>query len=359
MTINRTLSFLLFFLLPLLASATSIFDRLYTNNDAPVALRLELPVDSLLAKAGGDQQAHLAFTDVSGQVNNWDLKVELRGKFRRQRCEFPPVKLNFSKKDLRAAGLETFDKYKMVSSCSSDPLAKNLVLKEYLAYRAYNLITDKSFRVQRLTITFVDTNGNYPDRVEEGFLIEETDELAARLNAEEVESPLGQPAHAYDPAAEATQALMQYMVSNGDWSMVLARNVKVFRDEAGKLIPVGYDFDFSGWVGAPYASPTSEIGQQSIYQRIYQGYVQPDDVMRDVADNFREQRRAVLSLISGFTDLNEEDRTVVHRFASRFFRDLNQMANNGSVLLYDQLRGATAGIIPPGAERSAFQSMGK
>jgi hypothetical protein len=332
---------------------------MYSDTEAPLELRLELPVDSLLAKVDGSQVARVSFTDVNGQANAWDLSVALRGKFRRLRCEFPPLKLNFSKKDLRAAGLETFDKYKLVSSCSSDPLAGNLVLKEYLAYRAYNLLNEASFRVQRLTITYVDTNGNHPDRVEHGFIIEETDELAARLNLEEVESAIGLPAHVYVPKAEATQALIQYMVSNGDWSMVLARNIKVYKGADDQLVPVGYDFDFSGWVGAPYASPSSEIGQQSIYQRVYQGYVQSDKVMREVADHFREQRRPVMDLIDNFMELPTEDRTTLHRFVARFFRELNQMNNKGSVLLYDQLRGATAEIIPPGGVADSFLTVVK
>jgi hypothetical protein len=355
----RLISLLTLLLLPVLASATSIFDRMFSGTEAPLELRLELPVDSLLAKVNGGQDALVSFIDVNGQANTWSLGVAIRGKFRRQRCEFPPLKLNFSKKDLRAAGLETFDKYKLVSSCTSDPLAGNLVLKEYLAYRAYNLLSENSFRVQRLTITYVDVNGNHPDRTEHGFIIEETDELAARINAEELESAIGQPAHAYEPAAEATQALIQYMVSNGDWSMVLARNIKVYKSADGQLIPVGYDFDFSGWVGAPYASPTSEIGQRSIYQRVYQGYVQPDQTMRDVADHFREQRRPVMDLLDNFMELPTEDRITLRRFVARFFREINQMNNNGSVLLYDQLRGATAGIIPPGAEAGFFRTIGK
>ncbi|MFK8161948.1 MAG: hypothetical protein AB8H12_05740 [Lewinella sp.] len=359
MTFPRLIPSLLLLFLPALVSATSIFDRMYSDTETPLEFRLELPVDSLLAKVDGKQSAKVSFTGANGQLNEWDLDVALRGKFRRQRCEFPPLKLNFSKKDLRAAGLETFDKYKLVSTCSSDPLAGNLVLKEYLAYRAYNLLTENSFRVQRLTITYVDANGNHPDRVEEGFIIEETDELAARLQLEEVESAIGQPAYAYEPAAEATQALMQYMVSNGDWSMVLARNIKVYKRADDQLVPVGYDFDFSGWVGAPYASPTSDIGQQSIYQRVYQGYVQSDKLMREVADNFREQRRPVMDLIDNFMELPTEDRTTLRRFVARFFRELNQMNNNGSVLLYDQLRGATAEIIPLGADANFFRTIGK
>lgn len=359
MTNFRIISSLFFLLLPMLATAGSIFDLLYTGEDDPVALRLEMPIDSILGKSRNEQPANIVFTDVNGQDQNWDLEVGVRGKFRRQRCEFPPVKLNFSKKDLKAAGLATWDKYKLVSTCSSDPFAKNLVLKEYLAYRAYNMLSPWSFRVQWVEITYIDTNGKHDPRVEMGFIIEETDEMANRLGGKEVENAVGQPAGAFHPQAEVTQALVQYLVSNGDWSMPLARNIKVVEMPDGKLIPVGYDFDFSGWVGAPYASPTSEIGQQSIYQRIYQGYVQPDAIMREVATSFRDNRRAVLSLINNFYALPSEERVVVYRFASRFFKELNGMNMESSLPLYEQLRGDVAEVIPPGAREEFFRSMGR
>jgi hypothetical protein len=355
----RTLAILLLFSLALPLQASSIFDLMYTGKDAPVAIRLEVPVDSVLAKVNTKQKARVQFTDFAGRLQNWDLNVSVRGKFRRQRCEFAPLKLNFGKKDLRAAGLEDWDKYKLVSTCSSDPLAKNLVLKEYLAYRVYNTLTPQSFRVQRVLITYADANGNHPDRVEEGFIIEDTDEMAARLGGKEVDNALGLPAEIYNSEAEVSHALTQYLFSNGDFSMPLARNMKVVEMPDGKMVPVGYDFDFSGWVGAPYASPTSDIGQQSIYQRIYQGYAQPDDVMRKVANHFRDNRREVLDLIANFQYLPSEDRTVVQRFAARFFKELNQMNHNDAVLLYDQLRDGVAEVIPPGAEASSFQSMGK
>ncbi len=359
MTYSRIITSLLFLLLPALASAGSIFDLLYTGKDAPVALRLELPMDSILAKTRHEQQAQIVFTDANGQAQNWDLEVGIRGKFRRQRCDYPPLKLNFSKKDLKAAGLAKWDKYKLVSTCSTDPQAKDLVLKEYLAYRAYNLLSPWSFRVQWVEITFVDSNGNHDPRVETGFIIEETDEMAARIGGKETENPIGQPADAFHPQAEVTQALVQYLVSNGDWSMPLARNVKVVEMPNGQLIPVGYDFDFSGWVGAPYASPTSEIGQQSIYQRIYQGYQQPDAVMREVATSFRDHRREVLSLINKFYALPAEERVVMYRFASRFFKELNSMNMENALPLYEQLRGDVAEFIPPGADADAFRNMGK
>ncbi|MBC6993583.1 hypothetical protein QWY85_02375 [Neolewinella lacunae] len=349
----------LFSLLPLLASATSIFDLLYQGgDDAARKVTLTVAMDSILAKSPLDQTATFQFTDAQGQVQNWDLKVSIRGKFRRNRCEFAPLKFNFSKKDLKAAGLTNFDKYKLVTPCTDDAQAEGLITKEYLAYRAYNLLSPYSFRVQLLEITYVDANGRHPKRTETAFLIEDIDELAARHNAEEVENALGLPAEAYDPTAEATHALFQYLVGNGDWSLPLSRNLKVLRLPNGKLAPVGYDFDFTGWVGAPYASPTLEVGQTSIYERVYLGYLQDDLLMREVATSFREQRKEVLSLINR-ARLDEVEKEVLWRFASRFFNTINRMNNDGSVLLYDQLRGTTAGIIPPGAAADSYQSLGK
>jgi len=359
MKITRITYTLLFSLLPLLASAGSIFDLLYTEGkQEAIALQLTAPMDSLLAKKHLKQVATLAFTDTEGNAQSWNLDVSIRGKFRRNRCDYAPLKFNFSKQDLKAAGLESHDKYKLVTPCNADPMAEDLIMKEYLAYRAYQILSPYSFRVQLVKITYVDANGNQPDRTATAFLIEDTDEMSARLGGEELDNAIGQPSEAFDPVAEASHALMQYLVGNGDWSLPLVRNLKVVKMTDGRLIPVGYDFDFTGWVGAPYATPTSEVGQRSIYERVYLGYVQDDKVMRQVATSFREQRKAVISLVNS-SDLNEVDQEVLWRFVSRFYARLNRMNNNESMLLYNQLRGETAEVIPPGAEAASYRSIGK
>ncbi|MEM6773039.1 MAG: hypothetical protein AAF597_20855, partial [Bacteroidota bacterium] len=319
---------------------------------------LTLPVDSLLLKANGKQDAKLHFSDANGRTHNWDINVSLRGKFRRSRCEFAPLKLNFAKKDLRAVGLEDFDKYKLVIPCTSDLSAPDLVRKEYLAYRAYALLADYHFRVQLLEITFKDQAGVHPDRTEVAFLIENTKEMAARYEAEEVDEALGMPAEAYDAKAEVTHALLQYMVGNGDYSLPLARNIKVLKLSSGKLAPVGYDFDFSGWVGAPYATPSREIGQESIYERIYLGYAQDDHLLRSVATEFRDKRRAVINLVTS-GGLGPVENEILWRWTSRFFAQLNRMNKMDDIPLYNQLRGEIAGVIPPGAEARSYQIIGK
>lgn len=356
---NRISSTLLLLLLPLFAGAASIFDLMQRSEDFDaISMTLTAPMDSLLNKVPAKQEAHLTFVDNQGKEQSWDLDISIRGKFRRSRCSFAPLKFNFSKKDLTAAGLDTFDKYKLVSACSESASAEELILKEYLAYRSYSLLTEASFRVQLLKITFQDSNGKHADRTETAFIIESTKEMAARLGGEEIDDALGLPAEAFNAKAEATHSLFQYLIGNGDWSMPLVRNVKFVKMPDGLITPVGYDFDFSGWVGAPYASPVSEVGQTSIYERVYLGYTQSDALMRETSQNFREHRKEIISLVNR-SPLEELNREVLWRFVSRFFAQVHRMTNNERVLLYDQLRGEVAEIIPPGAEAGSFRTTGK
>lgn len=345
---------------PQIGGAQSIFDQIYLEESLdPISMELEVNMDSILTKRVQPQEGVVRFVDVQDRQHHWDVKVAIRGKFRRNRCEYPPLKLDFDKKDLRAAGLLPYDKYKLVTPCMDAPGAEALVMKEFLAYKAYGMITPFSFRVQLLNITYKDISKIHPDRTVTAFLIEETDEMAARIGGKEFEEALGLPANRYVSRAEATHAMFQYFIGNGDWSLPLVRNVKVVERPDGMLIPVGYDFDFSGWVGAPYASPSAEIGQQSIYERVYLGYFQEDTLMRSVANDFAGQRKAIVSMINKAEGLSELEREILWRFTTRCFRNLQNMNKDDGVMLYTQLRGTIADIIPPGASEDAFRQIGK
>ena len=343
------------------ATATSIFDLMASEDPhAPLEMTVKLPLDSLMRQSVNDQPARLTFTANDGSAQIWDFKVSTRGKFRRARCEMPPLKFNFSKKELRAAGLEDHDKYKLVLPCFDNELGHELITREYLAYQAYQLLTPFSFRTQLLKLTLIDENdpADAP-HVVTAFLIEDTDEMAHRNGAREAEElPVGQPSAIYTPEAEATHALFQYFVGNGDWSLLLQRNVKLIRTANDQIVPVGYDFDFSGWVGAPYSTPSRDVGQQSIYERVYLGYAQPDEVVASVIAKFKEQRRPILKLIND-ADLSYESKQVTARFATRFFSAINRVGSSRELTLYDQLRGETAAVIPFGEAAGSFRSMGR
>ncbi len=282
--------------------AQSFFDGLAAaETEGAVDLLLTLPVDSIEARTRNEQPGFLTYSDSDGQARTFSADISLRGRFRQLRCDSPPLRLNLSKKELKVAGLKTYDKYKLVTSCYADSTATTLLLKEYLAYRAYALLSPEAhFRTQLLRITYRDAAGLRPDRSDYAFLIEETDEMAERSGGKELDQAIGLDADRYDSRAEATHALFQYLIGNGDWSLPLQRNVKVVARPDSMLVPVGYDFDFSGWVGAPYASPTLDHGQRSIYERVYLGYHQSDRTLRQVNQEFRTKRRDLIALINDF-----------------------------------------------------------
>jgi len=188
----------LLFLLSMPLWSTSIFDLLDPSEGSqPLAATLSYPVDSLHRGNLTQQKANFSFTDPAGNVQSWDVKVRVRGKSRLQSCDSPPLKLNFSKKDLSAANLLEFDKYKIVVPCLEGPEAEAAVLREYLAYRAYNLVSPLSYRVKLLRLTRRDENGNHRPRVGLAFILESTDQLVARTNTEELNKTVPVPHRQY------------------------------------------------------------------------------------------------------------------------------------------------------------------
>ena len=357
MTCMRNVLFLLLLLCAGHLTAQSVFDLLYGDevNDV-VDVEITLPLDSLDDHTPNDLHGVMTFADQTGRRQLLGVKVSLRGKFRRTRCSTPPLKLDFSKSQLEGMGLTDHDKYKLVNSCYGDSTATNLLLKEYLAYRVYSLVSPTAhFRTQLLRLTLRDATGTQPDRIDYAFLIEDPDEMAARFGGRELEDADGLDAERFDPTAEATHAAFQYLIGNADWSIPLQRNVKFVERPDGMLVPVAYDFDFSGWVGAPYASPTREAGQQSIYQRVYLGYHQDERVLREVLQNVRNRRRDVLRMIQDFELLEKRDRSTLLRFVAMYYDTVSGMTLNTGELLYNQLRGATADIIPPGAKAQNYR----
>ena len=68
---------------------------------------------------------------------------------------FPPIELNIKKANFGYSDLNKISKLKLVPQCSSGKEKEDYVLREYLAYKLFNVLTDTSFRVRllyRLTI---------------------------------------------------------------------------------------------------------------------------------------------------------------------------------------------------------------
>jgi len=335
--------------------ATTFFDLLQQSageEETPLAVTLELPLDSVYAKTQYEQDAWFSFVYHTGLAQRRPLHVDVRGKFRRRICTFPPLKLNFLKKDLKSIGLEKkYDKFKLVTPCLEDEEGQQLVLREFIAYRLLNQLSSASFRVQLIEITYRDVNGNFPDQTRFAFILEDTDEMAARLGGKELEDVLGLSPDRFDRRYEVTQAMFSYYIGNTDWNVSMSRNVKMVGLEDGTIIPVPYDFDFSAFVNAPYALPSNSVGQYALQQRVYLGFIAGDELLTEVFSLFSSQRKELNRFVRQFKLLPLINRTAIITYLDGFFPMVREYLKNEELgeTVYVRFRGDQLEMVPAGA----------
>lgn len=305
-------------------SEKSIFDLI--NYQDILEVDIELNLNELLSnrKSEDSFEAVFSFSDLNGKKQSWNTKVEIRGKFRRIKCEeMPPLRLNFKKEDLKQAGLAKFDDLKMVTQCVDDQNeAQQLLFKEYLAYKIYNQITDHSFRVQLVKINFKDTETK-ESRLQYGFLIEDTAQLRARLKAEKYDNDFGIIRDQLEETAYSNMALFQHMIGNADWSVLeICRNVKVV-SKGDKLIPVPYDFDFSEVVNAQYANTDLNYNLRLINAKALAEMNNEIDVFEESITLFNQKKSAIIKLVKNSKMIKKTDRIRIIDAINRFYLDIN------------------------------------
>ncbi len=316
---------LLYLAAPVLATPSgalpSIFSILSEENieEITIATNLAQLIENRRSDAYVD--ATLSYEKGKKQVISYPIQLQVRGKFRRRICDFPPVKIKFAKKDLEAAGIhKAYNSMKLVTHCMDDKeMGNENVLKEYLTYKLYNELSPRSFRVHLVKVNYIDTEGKTGKTKRYGILIEDTDEMAARLGGKEYEV-MNVNRDSVSPKDEVMVGLFQYMIANADWNLPMLRNVKLVLPEgSAKTIPVPYDFDFSGLVNASYALPQTDRGLTSMRDRLYLGNPFDKAVMRSVMQHFISHKQALLDIVKQFKPLNMEARADMEAYLSTFF----------------------------------------
>jgi len=294
--------------------------------DAVVKVTIETDLDSLInyRKRNTYQPAKFIYHLPTGEKVTRLMKLKPRGKYRRRVCDFPTIKLNFSKKDLKADGMAKYDDYKVVTHCMDDKKeSKENVLREYLAYKLYNVLSPNSYRVHYLEITYVDSKRQMSDLKRTGFLIEDTAELEDRVGVEVLKEPRLM-IDSFDIEQYNFVALFQYMIGNVDWRVTpFSKNVKVMKGVYGEkyqIIP--YDFDFSGLVGVSYMRLAEHLGQKDARQRIFLGHISQQ---KDLVANFNRyhtKKAALLNYVDNFDLLPKSSRKDIKEYIESFYRDI-------------------------------------
>jgi AAA family ATP:ADP antiporter len=271
-----------------------------------------------------DAPATLVYRTADGGTVSIDVKVRSRGRYRKETgdCPLPALFVFF---DARSAAGTPFAGQTMLpltTHCRDRDAYDQYVLKEYLAYRIYNELTDKSLRVRLASITYRDTANPKNDTTRFGFFTEHFDALAAR-NAAEVWHVDAVDVARVDPQELATLALFQYMIGNTDWSAMYGHNTVALRDANGAASVIPYDFDFSGLVDSEYAGPPPQLSINSVRQRAYRGACAPNLSWDALFDEFRSKREPVFGLVAAIPQLSPAARERVLDYLGGFFELLD------------------------------------
>lgn len=307
------------------SEAKSIFELL--NHKEILEVDLAFGIKNLIADRHNEESTKgiFAFKDADNNLRKWDIKISMRGNYRRTHCTaMPPLRLDFKKKDLTAHGLAEFDDMKLVTQCIKDEeTAQKILLKEYLAYKIYHQITEKSFRVQLLKINYTDiTSGK--TSIEYGFLIEDTAEMRNRIGAQEMDKVFNIAPSLLDRQQFKTVALFQYMIGNIDWKLSLARNLKFVKaNNEVTLIP--YDFDFSEFVAAPYRTGSKQLNVVRKGDRAFLGFKEDLEDMDATIKVFKAQKKSIIDMVNNFKALDIEDRIELREYISSFYEGLSDI----------------------------------
>jgi hypothetical protein len=249
------------------------------------------------------------------------IRLKARGKNRREICNFPPLFINIKKSDIKNPYLKDVKKIKLVTHCGGSKSFEKYVLKEYLAYKIYNLLSPYSFRVRLVRVKYIDTGRKNKVTDSWGILIEPEKMMAERLGMIPIKVDVISITKT-DSVTTDRMAMFQYMIGNSDYSVTGRHNVKLLKDSLNFYpIPVPYDFDYTGIVDAHYAIPGENLGLQNVKERYFLGPCRSHEDFRQVIEEFQKQKDEIMHLVRSFPYLAEKDKKTVISYLEAFFNE--------------------------------------
>lgn len=254
-----------------------------------------------------------------------NVRLKARGEYRQNHCDFSPYFINIKHAQATNDYIADKNKVKIVSHCKGSKGYTNYLLKEYMTYKMYNIITDYSFRVRLAEITYINTSGrlNKTDTYY-AFFIEPEELMAERLNW----YPLEMDKLNYsqiDSISTTRMSVFQYMIGNTDYSVAGRHNLKLLSSKDHNnpaVVPVAYDFDFAGIVNAFYALPSKKLDIIDVKDRYYYGMCRGNDLYDEVLNHFDDKRNEIFEFIETFEYVDKRTRKYVLSYIDEFYNEL-------------------------------------
>jgi hypothetical protein len=212
-------------------------------------------------------------------------------------------------------------KLDLVTHCQDADEYDQYVLKEYLAYRLYNLVTPRSLRVRLALATYVDSRNRRKVASHYAVFIENEDDLARRLEGRALAFPRTA-FNSYDGDALTMAMVFEFMIGNTDYSIWGLHNVRQVQTRFRPLYPIIWDFDGSGLVSAPYVVPDARLGIPSARVRVYRGPCRTLEAFEPTFAAFRAKEAESMALVSSLPGLRPFHREQAAQFLTQFYEKL-------------------------------------
>jgi hypothetical protein len=301
------------------------------RSDDVLEVTITAPIRTLMRKRPDDIDlpGKISYLDATGATVEIDVGLRTRGHYRRQMrvCPFAPIRLNFDKSQTKGTLFRKQDKMKLVTHCrNGSSRYKQLVLKEYLVYRIMNHLSDFSFRVRLLRITYVDSDDPRYRLVSYGFLIEHKTRLAKRLGLTNIEVKSTNDAALLGDYTNLT-SMFHFFVANTDFSPVAGEpdedcchNSVLFGRPALPYYPIPYDFDMAGMTDAPYATPNPKFKIRNVRQRLYRGRCINNAHLPASLQVFQDNKDAFFILVQNLPNLSGSSKSSMFSLMQSFYK---------------------------------------
>lgn len=297
----------------------------------PIRIRIKGPLTTLKRKRSDEEDldAVAIWQEADGRTIEAEIGLRARGNYRRKRetCPFPPIRLNFKTSTIEGTVLEGQDKLKLVTHCRDRSRQyQQAVLREYVTYRLFNVMTDLSYRVRLLEVTYEDTESKRRDVEAIAFVIEHKDGFSRRVGMSILSMPRTYIAD-LDPAYTNLTSVFQYLIGNTDFSPIkgaadadCCHNVNLFSKNDGAIFPVPYDFDMSGMIDADYASPNPRFRLRDVQQRLYRGRCAFNSHLPATIQAFKDKRDELSAVVDNAAFIDKSSRAKMQRYLASFFK---------------------------------------
>ncbi len=299
-------------------SSYSMFDK-----NTPLEITLSMDIQQLLEDtSAATEYIPAILTEFSNQSkkSEYAVKVKAAGNTRLNEnvCDFPPLRINFKKSDLENTTFAGQDKLKLITHCRGTEEFEKYVLLEYLAYKSYALLTAFSYRVRLVNITYNDISGKYPATTKIGFFVESDEQMAARVCGKMSEKKIWS-ADSCNQNMVSLLTLFEFMIGNTDWWINTRHNVDIVELQSGELIPVPFDFDYSGLVQTPYAIPSKLLPITEVRQRFLKGECDEIDHYQDAMNNCLAKKSIILNLMATEALLDKRSQKSASNYIEDFY----------------------------------------